>query len=334
MTDWELLFPGSTAAAWRDPLLTSGAVVPSARVLRPIYDLAGIDPPKYVDFVIAIGILIASWYLGKWLVRISGRPVARRFERPSVTRVVLRLLHLGVVALAVLAGAAIIGFEPGDILLSVTVFSAVLAVVLAPIVRRFIGGMFVLADQPYEIGDMIELVEPGTRGFVEDVTLRYTKLFTLDNTFIVIPNSNILERDIVNFSAEDQRTRQSLEVLVTYEGDLDRARSLITSAAREVEGVISSGPQIRIGSTRYPAEPRCYIDEFGDHGVNLLLRYWVRKPYHLPRVQSKVQQRVWTELANAPVEIAYPHSHLHFDDTSGELDVAVRDPGSEDGEPE
>jgi small-conductance mechanosensitive channel len=133
------------------------------------------------------------------------------------------------------------------------------------------------------------------------------------------------ERDVINYSAEDSRARLTLDVLVTYEGDLAAARELVEEAARGVDRVVGGGPDIRIGSARYPAAPTCYIENFADHGVNLRLRYWVREPYKLLTVRSNVQERIWDRLDDVAVDIAYPHSHLYFDDTSGELPVAVRD---------
>jgi len=297
---------------------------------EPVSEFIAEVPSGVIDVGLALLVLALSWYLGKIAVRLAGRPVARRFDRPSITRTVLQGIRTAVVLLGGAVAARILDFEVGEILLSVTVFSAVLAVVLAPIVGSFISGLFVLADQPFEIGDMIELVDEGTRGYVEDITLRYTKLFTLDNTFIVVPNSMIRDRDIINYSAEDARTRYTLEMVVTYEGDLEQARSLIERAARSVDTVISGGPAIRIGSTRYPAAPTCYIDEFGDHGVVLALRYWANDPYRPLTVRSAVQTNVWEALEDADVEIAYPHSHLVFDETSGEASVAVRTTGNGD----
>jgi small-conductance mechanosensitive channel len=274
----------------------------------------------------AAAAVLLGWYLGKLLVRVGGRRVARRFERPSVTRTVLRSIRTSGLVLGVLVAAYLLGLRAGNILLSVTVFSAVLGLVLAPIVGSVINGLFVLADQPYEIGDMIEIVDRSTQGFVEDITLRYTKIFTLDNTFMVIPNSTIRDRDVVNYSAEDERTRLSLGLLVTYEGDLARARSIMETAAAEVDGVVQGGPDIRIGSARYPAAPTCYIDAYADHGVQLTLRYWAREPYKLLRLRSMVQENVWAALEDEPdVEIAYPHQHHVFDETSGQARVAVED---------
>jgi small-conductance mechanosensitive channel len=282
-----------------------------------------------IEFVLALATLVVGWYLSKIVVSLLARPVAKRFTRPSVTRIVLNMIRAAVLAAAVFAAANQIGFQQGDLLLSATVFSAVIALVLAPIVGSIINGLFVLADRPYEIGDMIELVDRDTRGYVEDMTLRYTKMFTLDNTFMVIPNSSIRERDVINYSAEDERTRLSLTVVVTYEGDLEEARAIMERSAASVDDVITGGPDIRIGSARYPAAPTCYIDEYGDHGVHLELRFWAKKPYKLQTVRSAVQTEIWDALEDSDVSIAYPHSHLVFDETSGRANVAVDRDSSE-----
>ena len=283
----------------------------------------------------ALLVLVLGAYLSKYAVRLVGRPVARRFRRQSVAQTVLRLVRLVVFLVSGLVAMTILDIELGSIVLSVTVFSAVLGIVLAPIVGSIINGLFILADQPYEIGDMIEL-DDGRRGYVDEITLRYTKMFTLDNTFLVIPNSAIRERDVVNYSAEDERTRLSLSLLVTYESDVPAARRILERAASGCDDVIEGGPDIRIGSARYPAKPTCYIGEYADHGVRLELRYWAHKPYRIPSVESRVRERMWDMLDDAGVDIAYPHQHLVFDETSGQAQVAVervRSAGAAAGEP-
>ncbi|MFB6206683.1 MAG: mechanosensitive ion channel family protein [Haloglomus sp.] len=283
-----------------------------------------IVPEWAVRLVIALAVL-AFFYYGSTLVkRLIGRRIARRFRRPSLTRTVLRSVQGAVILFGVLVSLRILQVPIGNLALSVTVFSAVAGFVLAPIIGSVVNGLFVLSEQPYEIGDMIQLPDRDVYAFVEDITLRYTKVFTLNNTFLVIPNGSIRERDVINYSAEDSRTRLSLDVLVTYESDIQAARELIEEAARKTEKVIEGGPDIRIGSARYPAAPTCYIDAFGDHGVNLRLRYWATEPYKLLTLRSRVQTNVWDRLEDADVEIAYPHSHLVFDETSGEMRVATR----------
>ncbi|WP_122090308.1 mechanosensitive ion channel family protein [Halalkalicoccus subterraneus] len=277
------------------------------------------------QLLIAGSILAIGWYVSGIAVRLLGRPVAQRFERESLSRTVLRTIKLGIILFSavVAAGVLPLGIGLSDILLSVTVLSAVIGVILAPVIGNYVGGLFVLADQPYEIGDMVEIVDAQQRGFIEDITLRYTKLLTEDNSVLVIPNNTIRERDVINYTAEDERTRMTIDMSVTYEGDLAEARRLAVRAARQTDGVIAGGPTIRVGNARYPARPTCQIREYGDHGVAVSLRYWVRTPYYTGKVQSEIQERIWEELKDADVEIPYPHTHVVFDETSGEMDVAV-----------
>ncbi|PSQ21101.1 mechanosensitive ion channel family protein [Halobacteriales archaeon QS_8_65_32] len=287
-------------------------------------------PTWLVRLVLALMVLLVAWYGSKLVVRLLSRRVARRFRRPSVVQSVLGSIRSVIMLAAVFVALGVAGvLRISDLVLSATVLTAATVLVLTPIIGSIVNGLLILADQPYEIGDMIEFVDSanrnqtGQRGFVEDITLRYTKIFTLDNTFMVVPNATMRDRDVINYSAEDPRTRLRLDVLVTYEGDLAEARTLIERAARKVEVVVSGGPDIRIGSARYPAAPTCYINEFADHGVLLTLRYWAREPYKLLTVRSAVQENVWEALDDADVEMAYPHSHLVFDETSGTLPISL-----------
>ena len=307
------------------------AVGESVENLLPTSWLPFPVPGWALDILATLLILGLAWAASRLVVAMFGRRISQRFRRPSITRMVLRGIRATIFIFAVLAILPIYGVSLGDITLSVAVISAAIGVVLAPIVGSIISGFFLLADQPYEIGDMIEIVDTQQRGFVDDITLRYTKIMTLDNTFVVVPNGEIRSRDVINYSAEDPRTRQTLDVVVTYEGDLPEARDLIERAAKEVDRVIEGGPDIRVGSARYPASPTCYIETFGDHGVHLRLRYWLSEPYKLLATKSKVQTNVWRRLEDADVEIAYPHQHVVFDETSGQMDVAVNPPRRQTG---
>ena len=293
-------------------------------------------PIWVLEVAAAIFVLILAWLTARLLVALVSRRVARYFERPSLTRASLAAIRVGVYVFALLTILRIFGLDLGSIALSVTVFSAVVGVILAPIVGSIISGVFLLADQPYEIGDMIELTDSGERGFVEDITLRYTKIFTLDNTFLVVPNGEMRERDVINYSAEDTRVRLNLDVLITYESNLEEARSRIEQSARGVDGVISGGPAIRVGGARYPASPQCLIEEFADDGILLRLRYWVQKPYRMQTIRSMVKTNIWEAFEGEDIEIAYPHTHMVFDETSGELQIsrADSDPHPEPAQPE
>jgi len=129
---------------------------------------------------------------------------------------------------------------------------------------------------------------------------------------------------VINYSAEDTRIRMTLDIGVTYESEIPVAREQMEAAARSIDGVIKGGPDIRVGSARYPASPSCYIRNFGDSEVALRLRYWASEPYKQTTVRSMVLTEVWDRFDEHDIEIPYPHSHMVFDDTSGELQVSTR----------
>ena len=296
-------------------------------------NLPSFPPAWIVELAGAVLVVVLSWLAARLATRLFSRPIGQYVDRQSLARVALGSIRAGIYALGLLTLLRIYGLDLSSIALSVTVFSAVVGVILAPIVGSFISGVFLLADQPYEIGDMITFPERETRGYVEDITLRYTKVFTLDNTFLVIPNGEMRSRDVINHSAEDTRVRLSLELLVTYESDITEARTRMEESARSTEGVITGGPSIRIGAARYPAGPQCLIANFAADGILLRMRYWADEPYRIQTLSSQVRTRVWESLDDDAVEIAYPHSQLMFDETSGELQVSTDSEfGNPDGE--
>ncbi len=314
---------GATALQATTPTPTgaTGGVDPLA---RPAW-LPEVVPTQLYRLVLAVAVVVLAYYLSKLARQVLGRRIARRFTRPSVSRTILRGIQAVIVLLGVMVGLGFLGLGFGNLALSVGVFSAVVGIVLAPIIGNVLSGVFILNEQPYEIGDMVELTDVETKGFVEDITLLYTKIFTLDNTFLVLPNGSMRDRDVVNYSAEDTRIRMTLDVGVTYESDIPTARSQMEAGARAVDAVIQGGPDIRIGSARYPAAPTCYIREYGESEVVLRLRYWAHEPYKQLTVRSAVLTNVWERFDEHDIEIPYPHRHMVFDDTSGELSVAMRD---------
>lgn len=312
--------------------VTLQAGTPTPAPTQSFRDGPGLAPPTWLPesvpvvmyrLVIAVALVVFAYYLSQMVRQVLGRRIARRFKRPSVSRTILRSLQMLIVVGAVLTALSFFGLGFGNIALSVGVFSAVVGIILAPIIGNLISGVFILSEQPYEIGDMIELDDTETKAFIEDITLIYTKVFTLDNTFIVLPNGKMRDRDVINYSAEDTRIRLTLDVGITYESDISVARKQMEAAARSIDGVIKGGPDIRIGSARYPASPTCYISEFGESEVLLKLRYWASEPYKQTTVRSKVLTEVWDRFDSHDIEIPYPHTHMVFDDTSGELQVSM-----------
>jgi len=285
-------------------------------------------------FVAAV-ILIVSWYGGKFVARIVRPGFITQIQRVSVAETILGVFRAIVMVFALFTVANVFGYEPENILLSVTVLTAAIAYILAPLLGSLINGLFVLVNRPYEVGDMIELVDTEQLGYVREITLRYTKVRTLEHTTLVIPNDSIHRRDVINYSEGDERSWLTVELTVTYESDLDTAIDRIEGAASDIDEIVDGGPSIRIGGRKYPAQPTAFVTAFGDHGVGIELRFWVFEPYHPKRARSRVYRRIQSEFAETNVSLAYPRTHHVFDETSGHASVSLngqRPPSTEEGD--
>lgn len=271
----------------------------------------------------AVFVLVAGWYGAKLVAELVRPQLTKQIPRVSVADTLLRVFRAVVMVIALFTVANILGYEPENVLLSVTVLTAAIAYIMAPIFGSTINGLFVLVNRPYEVGDLIKLVDTDQLGYVREITLRYTKIQTLDNATLVIPNDSIHRRDVVNFSENDQRSWLSAELTITYESDLETATELIERAGRKIDAVVDGGPEIRMGGRKYPAAPKAFVTEFGDRGVHLELRFWVFEPYHPKRVTSAVYKQIWRSLSETDISIAYPHTHHVFDETSGTPTVSL-----------
>ena len=263
---------------------------------------------------LALAVLLVAWRGSRLLVEALREPVARRVHRRSLSLAVVRGVRIVVLILSAFVALGVYGVGPGRLGLAAAILLAGAGAVLTPFIRAFVDGLSVLSDNAYEIGDMVELPDIGHRGFIELITLRYTKIYTLDNTFLVVPNEQAQNRDIVNRSADDPRTWLSLDLLVTYESDIAQARAIAERAAEGVDGVVAGGRNIRIGSARYASAPTCVVESFAENGVALRLFYWVESPYAQLPVRSAILENVRAGFADANVELAYPHTRAVFDE--------------------
>lgn len=296
-------------------------------MIRPLQISVGQLIPEvlwpWTPVIVAVLILLGSWYGAKLVANTIRPQFIRHIPRVSVAETLIGVFRGIVMVVALFTVANILGYEPENVLLSVTVLTAAFAYILAPIIGSLINGLFVLVNRPYEVGDMIELVDTDQLGYIKEITLRYTKVHTLENTTLVIPNDSIHSRDVINHSEDDERSWLSVELVVTYESDLDAAIDRLERAGRNISEVVDGGPSIRMGGNRYPAAPTAFLTEFGDHGAKIELRFWVFEPYYPTRVRSKIYRHIWDELSETDISLAYPRTHHVFDETSGQAAVSL-----------
>lgn len=156
---------------------------------------------------------------------------------------------------------------------------------------NILSGFGIFMDKLYVTGDWIEIV--GERGQVKDITLRTTKIRTLDNIFITVPNAQITQNPVTNFS-EEGMVRITAEVGIAYNASIDEARAVLVAAAATIHGVCAD-----------PA-PTVTVKELDDSSVKLFVRMWVEDPGADASYQSTLTEVSKKALDAAGIEIPFP----------------------------
>jgi len=163
---------------------------------------------------------------------------------------------------------------------------------------NLIAGILLLIDRPFETGDRIEVWSAprgsSTWGDVVDIGLRATKIRTTDNIEIIIPNNEIMKRDIINYTSTSSAIRVRINIGVAYDSDITKAKEVIINIARSIEWI-----------QKEPA-PKVVVRNFGESSVDLQLRVWIQDARKRMDTISNVTDLVKDGFAQSGIEIPYP----------------------------
>ncbi len=163
---------------------------------------------------------------------------------------------------------------------------------------NLIAGILLIIDRPFEVGDRIEVwsapSNSATWGDVIDIGIRATKIRTTDNIVIVIPNNEIMKRDIINYTTITKEIRVRIPIGIAYEADVKRAKEVIAGIAYELDWVMKSPPV------------KVVVKSFGESSVNLEARVWINDPRRRMDTISHITDRVKEVFQEQGIEIPYP----------------------------
>ncbi|WP_419937574.1 mechanosensitive ion channel family protein [Candidatus Palauibacter sp.] len=262
----------------------------------------------------------ASWVWGIWTGLIFF-PISRlvvhmlgAFEARAVSRgggvldetalpMVNRFVRFAVVATGVLLAMAQLGLNIGPLLAGAGVVGLALSLAAKDTLSNLIAGVLLILDRPFQVGDRIELWsaprETGTWGDVVEIGLRATKIRNPDNLVVVVPNNEIMRRDIVNYTMSGGDIRLRIPFSCT-DADIDAAKSLLVEVARGVEGVKADPAPVAIVRGCGPSE------------VNLQLRVWIVDARKRRRIGDQITEQAVLAFTDAGVEMPYPKQELYI----------------------
>lgn len=203
-----------------------------------------------------------------------------------------KVLKIGIYAVAITIILDRFGYSISPIIASLGVAGIAIAFAAKDTLSNLLGGFFIMIDKPFVIGDRIKIGD--NIGEVMDVGLRTTKVKTFDHTLVVIPNSRIVSKELINYALPDVTIKGRVEVGVAYGSDVKKVKKILTDVAKAC------------GALPEP-EPMAYFTSFGDSSMNFLLRFWVddfRKKFGvIDKINTEINNRFIKEGITIPFPI-------------------------------
>jgi len=265
----------------------------------PLITLGGTNVTAWriMYFILLLILLIfISKKIKKWLVHTvlakSNLDLGTRTAIGTITRysiiliglmVILQSVGIDLSTLTVLAGALGVGIGFG----------------LQNVTNNFVSGIIILFERPIKVGDRIEV--GNISGDVVRISMRATTVLTNDNISVIVPNSEFISSQVINWSHNDRNVRFNISVGVSYKEDPQKVKKLLLSVADDNIAVLKD------------PSPDVIFDEFGDSSLNFFLRVWTTTLIQTPQVlKSQLYFEIFKRFRETGIEIPFPQRDLHI----------------------
>ena len=165
----------------------------------------------------------------------------------------------------------------------------------------YLSGLIIAVEKPVRVGDCIEVEDQ--RGFVTEISGRYTVIRRFDGIDVLVPNSTLLEENVINWTLRDHKIRGDIKVGISYEMPVRKASNIIRQAIKENEEVLEQ------------PSPGVIFWRFGESSFILWAWFWtdVENPLNIWYIESEIRFRIVELLQENQITIAYPQRDVHLD---------------------
>jgi small conductance mechanosensitive channel len=251
-------------------------------------------------FAIDLIAAIAIFYIGRTIARLIARGLRRlmvsRSVDPILETFVGTLVYWTLMAFIVIATITQIGVKTASLIALIGAAGIAVGLAMQGSLANFAAGVLIVIFRPYRVGDWIEAA--GTSGSVVQVQLLTTELVSADNRRIIVPNRQIMDSIITNYSALATR-RIDLVFGVGYDHDIEKVRDTIRKLVAADERILK--------------EPECQIvvGELGESSVNFYVRPWAKTADYWP-VRFDLTEAVKKRFDELGISIPYPQRDVHL----------------------
>jgi small-conductance mechanosensitive channel len=184
----------------------------------------------------------------------------RRKADNEIKLLLVKLTKWSIIILGIFVALQQVGFNLTAFLTGLGILGFTVGFALQDVSKNFVAGLLLLLEQPFDIGDVIEVGE--FVGKVANVEIRATEIYTFDGQNVLIPNAEVFTSSIKNYSRYNKR-RLELTAGVAYDSDLEIVRSTVIDEINTIPGVLTD-----------PA-PTVVFNNLGESTVDFTVYYWI-----------------------------------------------------------
>lgn len=259
------------------------------------------ETPLTVGTLLTAAMVVVLTYWLSWLIR---RTMLRMVKERSVPEqgsmaVTARLVHYTILFLGFTIALSTLGIQLTALFAAGAVFAVAIGFAMQNITANFVSGVILLFERTIKPGDILEV--DGRIIRIRELGIRSTIARGLNEEDLIIPNSNLVQATVKNYTLRDTLYRIDVDVGVSYGSDMDRVR--------EVLEVMAKGLEWRSGRH----DPVVLMREFGASSVNFTVSVFTNDPWRLRLLRSRLNHAIWDALRDAKVTIAFPQMDVHFD---------------------
>ena len=262
--------------------------------------------PALISFGLQVIMALIVFFVGRLVIKWIRKIVRRSFERSGadkgVEQFVDSLLKYGLYALLIFTLISGLGFDTTSVAALVASSGVAIGLALQGSLSNFAGGVLILLLKPFAVGDYIIEDTNGKEGTVKEIQIFYTKLTTIDNKTIVIPNGMLTNNSITNASAKDER-QLDLRVGISYDADIKKVKSVIENVLVKDASIIKN-EQILV-----------FVDDLADSAVVLGVRAWVKNEEYWD-TRWRMLEEIKLALDENEIEIPYPQMTVHMSENA------------------
>jgi small-conductance mechanosensitive channel len=170
---------------------------------------------------------------------------------------------------------------------------------LQGITNNFISGIIILFERPIKVGDRIEV--EGLTGNIVEINARASTIITNDNITVIVPNSDFINKQVINWSHNNKNIRLNIPIGVSYKEEPQVVTEILMGIAKLHPGVLEEPP------------PYVRFDEFGDSSLKFTLQIWTLEYIDRPSIiKSDIYYEVFRIFKEKNIEIPYPQRDIHI----------------------